>query len=132
MRISFAGVEIAREGDGLTDVINLSPITRTARNESVSLIGSAPFQKSRRGSEFSITAKVPYFCESYERATALSVLLGMKMEALTEGNLLITFPDCILAATNAVCETEFPDEITGCFFEVTYKFKFRMPYINRL
>ncbi len=123
MKIVFADRCIAEDGTDETDVISLSPLQRTSANETVKLIGSRGVYKlDNSNAEYSITAVVPYFCESWEHAHQRLFEISQMLEDLREGELLIRLNKTSLSFLNAVVEAELPDEITGCFFEISYKF----------
>ena len=133
MTITFAGIEIAREGDAFTDVINLSPLSRSSAAESVRLIGSrSPFFRDGRNAEYSISARVPYFCRSH--AAALEKLFGISelLDSLPDGDLEIVDERNVLKLSDAAVSADFPDEIDGVFFEVEYKFTGGKPTAERI
>lgn len=133
MTITFSGVEIAREGDGFTDVINLSPLSRQSSSDNVRLIGSrSPFFKDTRNAEYSIKARVPYFCESPAAAQEKLFELSDMLDNLQDGDLEISLERNILRLSDAVVSAEFPDEIDGSFFEVEYEFKGGNPAAERI
>ena len=133
MTITFSGVEIAREGDGFTDVINLSPLSRQSSSDNVRLIGSrSPFFKDTRNAEYSIKARVPYFCDSPASAQEKLFELSDMLDNLQDGDLEISAERNILRLSDAVVSAEFPDEIDGSFFEVEYEFKGGNPTAERI
>ena len=133
MTIVFSGVEIAREGDGFTDVINLSPLSRLSSSDNVKLVGSrSPFFKDTRNAEYSITARVPYFCESPDAAREKLFGLSDMLDKLEDGDLEICAARNVLKLSDAVVSAEFPDEIDGSFFEVEYEFKGGNPTAERI
>lgn len=133
MTITFAGVEIAREGDGFTDVINLSPPSRRSSSDSIRLIGSSsPFFKTSRNAEYSITARVPYFCQSHAAAQEKLFELAAMLDGLGDGDLEIDMDRNVLKFSDAAISAEFPDEIDGSFFEVEYEFTGGKPDMERI
>ena len=127
MKIEYAWQILAQEGDGFTDIIELSPPRRSSDSEAVKLRGSrGVFRRENFNVEYEIAAKIPYFCGSYAAAWSKLSRLAAFCDALEGGDLQITSDDekqpsvylkhCTLSAT-------FPDEIRGAFFEVSYEFR---------
>ena len=128
MLIRFSGVLLASDGNEVCDVISLSPLARSSKNETLRLIKSrGVFNFENRNAEYSITARVPYFCDSWEAAQRELVRLGGVLDSLDEGDLDIYLDSARLHIPRCVCEADFPDEITGSFFEVSYKFRGGVP-----
>lgn len=123
MRIIYANTEIAREGDGYTDVIELSPLSRNGVNESIEIIGSPPKFYNRRNTTYSIKATVPYFCNSREEAQTKLREIGKLLDSLTEGDLSVELETEKIELANASATANFPDETVDGFFEVEYIFE---------
>lgn len=133
MTITFAGIEIAREGDEFTDTINLSPLSRVSSSERIRLIGSrSPFFRDGRNAEYSVSARVPYFCHSHAAALEKLFELSERLDNLPNGDLEIVDERNILKLSDAAVSAEFPDEIDGIFFEVEYKFTGGKPTVERI
>ena len=133
MTITFSGVEIAREGDGFTDVINLSPLSRVSSSERIRLIGSrSPFFRDGRNAEYSVSARVPYFCRSHAAALEKLFELSELLDNLPNGDLEIVGERNVLKLSDAAVSADFPDEIDGIFFEVEYKFTGGKPTAERI
>ena len=124
MRLVLAGTVIAEEGDGFTDIINLSPLSRTGSSESIRLIGSrSVFFKDNKNSEYGLRARVPYFCDSWESAMKKVAELSALVDGLGGGDFFAEFDSWKLRLACAVVDARFPDEIDGSFFEVEYEFR---------
>lgn len=126
MKIVFSGLKIAEEGDGFTDMIDLSPPSRTAASETVKLRGSrGVYRKSNGQAEYSVKATVPYFCDSHAAAIAKIAEISGILDGLGEGALSIEgdVGQASVTLENCTAEAVFPDEISGSFFEVEYEFR---------
>ena len=133
MTITFAGIEIAREGDEFTDTINLSPLSRVSSSERIRLIGSrSPFFRDGRNAEYSVSARVPYFCRSHAAALEKLFELSELLDNLPNGDLEIVGERNVLKLSDAAVSADFPDEIDGIFFEVEYKFRGGKPTAERI
>lgn len=133
MTITFAGIEIAREGDAFTDAINLSPLSRVSSSERIRLIGSrSPFFRDGRNAEYSVSARVPYFCRSHAAALEKLFELSELLDNLPNGDLEIVGERNVLKLSDAAVSVDFPDEIDGIFFEVEYKFTGGKPTAERI
>ena len=133
MTITFAGIEIAREGDEFTDTINLSPLSRVSSSERIRLIGSrSPFFRDGRNAEYSVSARVPYFCRSHAAALEKLFELSELLDNLPNGDLEIVGERTVLKLSDAAVSADFPDEIDGIFFEVEYKFRGGKPTAERI
>ncbi len=128
MRIVFAEIELAREGDGFTDVISVSPLTRNASPDKIELIGSPPVFKNPTNATYSIKATVPYFCDSQELAIQKISEMGKILDAIEEGDALIEMESSSVQLANASVIANFPDETVDGFFEVEFVFEGELIY----
>lgn len=129
MKIDFAGKTIAEDGNDETDVIDLAPPTRSGASDSLKIRGSrGVYFFDNKNVQYSFKARVPYFLADYESAYLKLFELSKMLEDCGEAEVCVSDGGRgLFKLSQAVVSADFPDEITGCFFEVEYEFKGAFP-----
>lgn len=124
MRLVFAGLELAREGDGITDFIDMSPpsVRRDSQTRKFKNCNNAEML-DRGNCVYEVKVKVPYFFNSYEEARNKALDLLSRLEELRQGQLSIIDGETIYRMPQAVISVKSPDERIGVFLEYEFTFQ---------
>ena len=120
---------IAEDGNETTDIIVLAPLRRSSESGALKMRGSrGVYHFDQHNAEYTLRARVPYFCESYREAQLKLFELAEMLDDAQEGEFSVCEDGkTLLKFCDAVISAEFPDEIFGCFFEVEYEIKGSFP-----
>ena len=123
MRITFADIEIARDGDGVVDCIHYAfPVSQAQRE--VRIFKGAPHALvcNRKNVVNTLVIKVERTFKSYEEAQDFALMQLADINAQNRGDMKIFSKDRVIEMKNAVVDVSAPEEPIGVYLPLTYTF----------